>query len=315
MFRKKRESNATDDDEDEDQSSSQVRVFEYYESRNSSTDDGKKPQLYTEVVRSKLVKLPKTTTVAPVTQKKRRIRINTRPQPPSKPKTPTEEKPSVDGKAAGEADDLSDDKFFFDEMTKTKRPEQKTDDEVEIYHRPNVDKGVVFVQQDTGTKRGGRQGSKKPKDVENKPKEEKKPKAENISKEESDYEVVEEPEEDVETVDLEEESYHEEPYDDDGEDFEELNADFEIVDESGSSEELESREPTEFGHLRLRGNAEKRKSKRPSVTRGKHYVRQFESPQQLYAEIDRIINDKGSRNERKVNKKNYWEVRIAKPKY
>lgn len=289
--------------------------------------------------RAKLVQKQPRTTIAPTRRPmrsqvpppvsnapKRRLRINTRPTEKS---------------VATEVDDLSNDKFFFDELSKNQPPSKKeTVDDVEVYHRPNVDKGIVFVQQNNGKGKSLSPGPTKqmsePDDIE--------------------YEQVdgsdaalagdtvvpgdeETPEKDVEAIepDVFVENGHDEDIgilengdnSDDAsesdEDYEELNADFEIVDEDNDNDAEandarnahETHEIIEFRSAKpTRSRTENRhKQQRPQKKiRGKHYVRQFQTPHQFLMEIDKIIHDDvSSRNEKEDDDNNYWEVRIEKP--
>lgn len=325
LFRRKRSlvaKNATAAKTDEDLDSSEMRVYEYYESHKSTTINGphSKPKQQTNVHRAKLVRtVPQrtTTTAAPSTSRptakrpsitrKRRIRIN--------PTTAT-----TNVRTAGEVDDLSDDKFFFHEQAKTQPPPARESDDVEIYRRPDVDKGIVFVQQHNPSgERFRPQGPTKQKhprmpathiaydvnedDVE----------ADTIGsvgspKHGSDAEFVDNDGEEALTVD-----------DDDDHDYDEVNADFEIVEDETADDGGNERENFSIFEYRDSQSAVDKKAlavgqRRPKKVRGKHYVRRFESPEQLYAEIDKIINDGSSRNEQEnEDDDDYWEVRIEKP--
>lgn len=289
MIRKKRSPGERNVTVDDDQDPSEVRVFEYYESHNSSMKAGGPdaiPKLYTDVHRAKLVKQEPRTTVATPINRKRRIRINTRPK-----------------KVASETVDLANDTFFFDELSKNKPSTAKPED-VEIYQRPNVDKDIVFVQHDDP------KGKKLAPDT-NKQKEEEPKQVDYDDGGEAAEEEAAEPEEEA-AIDYQQQA--DETDDETSDEFEELNADFEIVDEDdrGSVEHeiIEYRSPSKVANQKNSGARPKAK--------GKHYVRQFETQQELYEEIDKIINDKSAHNAQENDNdddddNSYWQVRIKKP--
>lgn len=271
-------------------------------------------------------------------QRRPRVRVNM--------KTTTTVAPSTTTKMAEEVEDLTDDEFFFNELAKTKPPPPKrqNDDDVEIYHRPNVDKGVVFVQQpnDGNGKRlqpDGRTKASKPKakpkrppvnidydsffdapddddDDDDGPKEELEDDAERNGEEidESGYGDESDHEEDMSAMSNESSG-----------EFEEFNADFEIEDDENDRkgrhvdhEIIEFRDPNA---ATIRNGSSAKQAQPKKKIRGKHYVRRFESPKQLYAELHRIMNDEIEEDDEAAERTNgdgdedddFWEVRIEKP--